>query len=140
MTVNIEKLRQVMNEVAAEKGQFTLFGLFLREDAPDKWDLVVAAPWLEEGKLKALGEFAAKLAAVLGEQEVLSLSRIVTVNHDNPGLDAILTAVHIEGGRPMEVKESNFFGLAIKDAYIFRAARQEDPGAAATGRLPAPPA
>jgi len=48
------------------------------------------------------------------------------LNHDNPGLDAILRAVHVEGGGPVEVKDSNFFGLAIKDAFIFRAARPQD--------------
>lgn len=124
--VDLEKLRQVLNEVSAEKGQFTLFGLFLREDAPDKWDLLVSARWLEEGKLKALEEFAKKLSTVLGEEQLLSLSRIVTVNHDNPGLDAILRAVHIEGGGTANVKDSTFFGLAIKEAFIFRAARPQD--------------
>ena len=122
MTVDQAKLRQVMDEVTADKGPFTLFGLFLREDAPDKWDLVVSAPWLEEGKLKALSEFVQRLSAKLGEQELLDLSRVVTVNRDNPGLAAILQAVHFEGGAPMEIKNSSFFGLSIKHAYIFRAA------------------
>ena len=84
LTIDLEKLRLVMDEVTEEKGPFTLFGLFLREDAPNKWDLVVSAPWLEHGKLKALGEFAEKLAVGVGEQAVMELSRIVTVSQRGP--------------------------------------------------------
>lgn len=111
-----------MNEVSAEKGEFVLFGLFLREEAQDKWDLVVSAPWLEESKLKGLGEFVKKAASIVGQQELLVLSRIVTLNHDDPSLDAILKMVQIDNG-PAEIRNSNFFGLEIKHAYILRAKR-----------------
>ncbi|MEW6210254.1 MAG: hypothetical protein AB1631_17945 [Acidobacteriota bacterium] len=111
-----------MNEVSAEKGEFVLFGLFLREEAQDKWDLVVSAPWLEESKLKGLGEFVKKAASIVGQQELLTLSRIITLNHDDPNLEAILGTVQIENG-PAEIRNSNFFGLEIKHAYILRAKR-----------------
>lgn len=122
MTVDREKLRQLMREVAAERGEFTLFGLFLRAEAPDKWDLVVAAPWLEEGKLKALGEFVEKLSAAIGEQQLLSLSRVITVKHDDPSLEAILRAVE-DDDSDVELSDCDFFGLRIDHAYIFRAKR-----------------
>ena len=38
------RLRKAMRDIAAEKGEFTLFGLFMRTDAPGTWDLVVSAP------------------------------------------------------------------------------------------------
>lgn len=124
--IDLEKLQQVMRAVARKKGPFTLFGLFLREDAPDKWDLVVSSAWLEEGKLKALGEFVEELAAAVGEEQILSLSRIVTVNQDDPALDAILRAVQVDDGS-VEIHDSNFFGLQIKHAYIFRSKRPREP-------------
>lgn len=124
--IDLGKLREVMNDVSKDRGPFTLFGLFLRDEAPDKWDLVISAPWLEEGKMKALGEFVEKLSSALGEQEVLSLSRIVTVSRDDPGLQAILRAVQVEDG-PVLVRDSNFFGLQIKEAHILRAKRPADP-------------
>lgn len=111
-----------MEEVSAEKGEFVLFGLFLREEAQDKWDLVISAPWLEDGKLKALGEFVQKAALIVGEQEFLALSRIVTLNHDDPNLDIILEAIEVEN-TPVELWNKNFFGLEIKHAYILRAKR-----------------
>ncbi|HEX7316453.1 MAG TPA: hypothetical protein VF297_21295 [Pyrinomonadaceae bacterium] len=118
--IQIEKLRRVMEEISAEKGEFELFGLFLREEAQDKWDLVISAPWLEDGKLKALGEFVQKAALIVGEQEFLTLSRIVTLNHDDPNLNTILEAVE---DIPVELWNTNFFGLEIKHAYILRAKR-----------------
>jgi len=122
--IEIEKLRQVMKEVSAEKGDFTLFGLFLREESPDKWDLVISAPWLEKDKLKALGELVEKLSSIVGQEEVLSLSRIVTLNHDDPSLNAVLRAVQVED-RPIEFLNNNLFGLEIRHAYILRAKESE---------------
>ena len=109
-----------MEEVSAEKGEFTFFGLFLREEAQDKWDLLVSAPWLEEGKLKALGEFVEKAASIIGEEDFLLLSRIVTLNYDDPNLKKILETVHVDGS-PLELRDTNFFGVEIKRAYILRA-------------------
>ena len=39
----VEKLASVEREVSSEKGDFRLFALFLREDAQDRWDLLVSA-------------------------------------------------------------------------------------------------
>jgi hypothetical protein len=39
------KLRGLERTLSEEKGPFNLFALLLREDAPDVWDLVVAAKW-----------------------------------------------------------------------------------------------
>ncbi len=123
--IHINKLRRVMEEVSAEKGEFTLFGLFLREEAQDKWDLVVSAPWLEEGKLKALGEFVERAASIVGEEELLSLSRIVTLNHDDPNLRKILETVQVEDS-PLELWNTSFFGLEIKHAYVLRAKKSRE--------------
>lgn len=120
--IEVEKLRRVMEKISAEKGEFVLFGLFLREEAPDKWDLVLSAPWLEKGKLRGLGEFVEKAASIVGKQEFLNLSRIVTLNQDDPSLDAILRKIRVDNG-PVEIWDSNFFGLEIKHAYILRAKR-----------------
>jgi len=129
--IQIEKFRRVMKDVSAERGEFVLFGLFLREEAPDKWDLVISAPWLEADKLKALREFVEKATAIVGSQELLTLSRIVPLNPDDPNLDALLQAVQVDNG-PVELWHPDFFGLDIKHAYILRAKRPGKPEPAAT--------
>ncbi len=120
--IETEKLQKFMKQMEARKGRFTLFGLFLREDSPGLWDLVLAAPWLENGKLKALGEFVQKMSEAFGQDEVMSFSRIVTLNHDDPSLRAILS----ETGslkKPMEKQGHDLFGLPIEHAVILRATR-----------------
>ena len=129
--IHIEKFRRVMEDMSAERGEFVFFGLFLREEAPDTWDLVISAPWLETGKLKALGEFVEKVTAIVGKQELLTLSRIVTLNHDDPNLEAVLKTVQVDNG-PLELWHPDFFGLDIKHAYILRAKRSIQPEPAAT--------
>src|SRR5260370_578722 len=97
MNIYKEKLRALMNHVGAEKGDLTFFGLFLRDDAPEKWDLVVSAPWLDKGKMKALSDFIDKLASAIGPRQLLSLSRVVTLSAGNPSLDAVLRTVTVNG-------------------------------------------
>ena len=118
--IEIKQLRRVMNEITKEKGKFALFGLFLRDDALDKWDLVISAPWLEENKLKGLGEFVEKMASIVGEEQFLTLSRVVTLNHDEPSLKAILHEVQVDNDF-VELKGRNLFGLPINHAYILQA-------------------
>lgn len=116
------KLRKAMRDIAEEKGPFTLFGIFMRTDAPGTWDLVVAAPWLQQGKLKALSELTQRLSRILGEKSLQQFSRIVTLDEDNPGLHAILSSFAIDDGE-IRVQKSSLFGLDIEDGIIFRAKR-----------------
>ncbi len=111
-----------MREIAAKKGDFTLFGLFMRADAPGTWDLVVSAPWLEEGKLRALGELTDLLSKSIGEHALRQLSRIVTLKSDDPALKAVIAAFSVEDGE-VRVQRSNLFGLQIEDGIIMRAKR-----------------
>lgn len=117
-----ETLRAAMHGISQEKGEFTLFGLFMRPDAPGTWDLVVSAAWLEEGKLAGLSDFMEILSRYLTEDELKQLSRVVTVKEGDPALDAVLRAVSVEDG-DVRVQHSNFFGLEIEDALILRAKR-----------------
>ena len=109
-----------MHEIAAKKGDFTLFGLFMRSDAPGTWDLVVSAPWLEKGKLKATGELVRLLTDSIGEKVLRDFSRIQTVNKGNPALKAILAAFSVDDGE-VRIQKRNLFGLEIEDAIILRA-------------------
>lgn len=111
-----------MRDIAAKKGDFTLFGLFMRADAPGTWDLVVSAPWLEQGKLKALGEFTKLLSESIGEDSLREFSRIATVSRRDPALHALMSAFSVDDGE-LRVKRSNLFGLEIEDAIILRAKR-----------------
>ncbi len=113
----VEKLAYLERDVSSERGEFSLFGLFLREDAPDRWDLVVSAPWLEANQRDGLRYLAGKLKSFLDAKERLMLSRVVILEKDNPGMAAFRKMVSIRHGK-FELADSVFFGLQIRHAYI----------------------
>ena len=112
-----EKLKSYEEIMAKEKGPFDLFALFLREDAPGKWDLVVASDWIEKNKEKSFKYIAGIVQKALSKEELLKLSRIVLIDKTNPALEAMHRAMHVEHGIA-EIRDSNFFGLQIKHAYL----------------------
>ena len=124
MKALVEKLRKLEQEVATEKGPFQLFALFLREDAPDVWDLLVSAPWIEADKGAALRYLAIKLNESATPQELTILSRIVIIEQANPALAAMQSAMNVEHGSA-EIQGSNFFGLQIKHAFVITSRRAD---------------
>lgn len=111
-----------MRNIAAKRGDFILFGLFMRADALGRWDLVVSATWLGEEKLADLRDLARLLSEELGEDQLKQFSRIVILDTSDPALNAVLSAISVEDGE-VRVQQSNFFGLQIEDALILRAKR-----------------
>jgi len=127
----VQKLAPLERMVSQEKGDFSLFGLFLKEDTPDRWDLLVSAPWVEADKGAALRYLADAIRTHLTPEEARYLSRIVIIDSRNPALRAINRALGVEHGQA-EVQDSVFFGLLIKHAYIITS--KEASSATDTGR------
>lgn len=119
-----EKLMHAEQMMSEERGRFLLFALFLREDAPDLWDLLVSADWVETDKGKALRYITGMLKSVVEPIELSKLSRIVIIDQKNPALAAIQSAIHIEHS-VFDVQNSDFFGLQIKQAYIITSRRKD---------------
>lgn len=118
------KLKSVESALSESKGEFDLFALFLREDAPDKWDLLVSADWALKDKKAAMGLILSEVQKVLNQQEQLMLSRLIILNKDDAALGAIHRAMQVEHGLA-EITDSNFFGLAIKHAYLITSKKHE---------------
>lgn len=98
----------------------------MRENSPERWDLVVSAPWLESGKLKALGGFVKEMSDAFGQDAVMSFSRIVTLNQDDLALQTILA----ETGpvkKLLEKQGQSLFGLPVERAVILRAEQPKAP-------------
>jgi hypothetical protein len=129
ITELIEKFAELESQISAERGDFALFALFMREDAPDRWDLIVSAPWAGGDKRRTVDYFVNQIKSRLGEQVLLGLSRIVVVDPENAAVQAFNRAIRIEHGR-LEVKDSSFFGLPVKHAYIITSRRPPAPAAA----------
>ena len=121
-----QKFAELESRIAEEKGAFALFALFMREDAPDRWDLIVSAPWLGDDKRAAVNYFVAQIKSRLGEQDLTSLSRIVVVDPEDAAVQALNRAIQTEHGS-VEVRDSNFFGLPVKHAFIITSKRPPAP-------------
>src|SRR5256885_49548 len=80
------KFIELRNEIIGERGDLALFALFLREDAEDRWDLLVSAPWLERNEAAGLRYLSKKLMTRLSERELLEISRVVLIEQSDPGL------------------------------------------------------
>jgi hypothetical protein len=119
--INREKFAQIRSEIIADKGELTLFALFLREGAEDRWDLVVAAPWLDGDDDAALRYLSRKLNAKLNDREMIELSRIVLIEQNDPGLRKLLRDTAVEDGEIRELENATFAGLSLTRAMIFEA-------------------
>ena len=122
-----EKLIAVLNEITAEKGEPSLFGLFLRREAPSVWDLFIASPWIEKNRSKAMAYLADKVKAHLTLEELLSLSRIVILESHYPLLKAIFDAIPT-GKEQAVFRNVDFLGLEIRRGYVLKAKRPRENG------------
>ena len=116
------KLAKLESDVASDRGDFVLFALFLREDVPDRWDLIVSAPWAVADQKSALDYLVARIKSDLGPEDLTLLSRIIFVDPADIAVQDLNRAINIEHGA-VEVRDSNFFGLPIKHAYIITSKR-----------------
>ena len=115
-------LRKAMNEIAAKKGDFILFALFRRADGLGRWDLVVSAPWLEGGRLKALSELVDLIARSIGRKRLSELARVEAVPGDDPTVKSILDSLPVDDDE-RRIQNTDFFGLQMEEAIILRAKR-----------------
>lgn len=119
--INRDKFAQIRSEIIADRGELTLFALFLREGVEDRWDLLVAAPWLDDDEAAALRYLSRKLNTKLSDREMIELSRIVLIEQGDPGLRTLLRDTVVEDGKVREIENSKFAGLSLSRAIIFEA-------------------
>jgi hypothetical protein len=129
-------LRHAMHDIAAKKGEFTLFALFRRADAPGTWDLVVSAPWIESGKLKTTSEFVKLLADSIGTESLNQFARVQTVSEESPAVKFLLANCPVDD-REIRLQSTDLFGLDIEEAIIFRAKRPDEKKPAGKSLQPA---
>jgi hypothetical protein len=119
----LDRFVGIERALSEENGEFALFALLLREDAADKWDLVVAAPWIEADRKAALSLVTGRIQGAFTPKELSLLSRVVLIDLANPAVGAMNQAVRVQHGPAAEILNSNFFGLQIKHAYIITSQR-----------------
>lgn len=112
----VEKLRGCEETMARQKGPFDLFGLFLRDEAPEKWDLLVAAGWIDKDKSGALRYIVDTVQKRLSREEMMRLSRVVLIDERNQAFAALAKAIGT--ARDSKIYNSSFFGFQIRYAHL----------------------
>lgn len=129
-----KKMAALERDISRERGDFSFFALFVREDSPNHLDLVAAAPWLKDNEKEVRIYFGKELKSRLDHQESLALSAIVFLNEDDSNLKRVqqdLAEEHdidVEHGLA-ELRDEVLFGMDMKRAYIItskRAGKQAD--------------
>jgi hypothetical protein len=123
MTTPLDKLARLELAMSRENGAFELFGIFVREDSLEKWDLVLAAPWLNPDERESLQFIVDQLQRSLTPSEMLDASLIVILEEGNPFLETVVTLVQVEHGMT-EIGDFGILGVSIQKAYIITSMRR----------------
>jgi hypothetical protein len=116
------RLRKAMRAIARKKGDFTLFAIVRRSDAFGCWDLVVSAPWLGEGTLKATRELVRLLSDSIGKSSLPKFARVVTLKADHPMVKFMLDNFAVDDGE-RRMPRTDVFGPHIEEGIVIRAKR-----------------
>jgi hypothetical protein len=119
----LSKLRAVEAVLSEERGELSLFGLFLREDAPDVWDLVVAGPWVQSDDIDLLRYVVELLRKRFSKDEMMRISRIVLLEASHPGVRAINRLIKARHAYPTLQKGNIVFGIPIAAGYVVTSQR-----------------
>lgn len=113
-----EKLKIVATELTAKRGRFALFALIMREDAPDLWDLVVSADWLESAGHDGMRVVADAVQKKLSVEEVVTLSRVVVLPRRHALVKAVTSILHMTTGGDADLRNVRVNDFVIKDARV----------------------
>lgn len=120
MSKIFDAAKEIELELSREKGPFTLFAVFEHEEVPNLWDIVVAAPWVEQDNAQALRLLAEEIKKRLPVNELVRVSKIVLLNSGDASVRALTSEHAVEHGR-LEIDEASQYGLPVERGYVITA-------------------
>ena len=114
-----ERIRRAEEKVARERGGFSLFGLFEREDVPGKWDLVAAAPWLAE-RGAGIKQIIDLVGAVFDAKDWAIIATVVPLETESDFVQAITRKYTLEHGLE-EIGNVYVNGTYVNHAFLITA-------------------
>lgn len=123
MKAILDKLKAVLSALEKEYGPILVFALFLRTDPLEKWDIVIAASWLNPNELSSYKTVNSKIQEILSPSDLVQLARIVILGDHDPVVSFLQDSETVTNGHFGEVSGEIFtdkFGFTIKQAYLLR--------------------
>jgi hypothetical protein len=116
----ILKAEEVRRRMVADKGEFALFAMFLRENAQDVWDLVASAPWTDPADVESYQTFYRYLGKVLSVEEFKGIARVVILNISDPYVRDFCEQ-HENRERFVPIRNFSFGKLQVLIGYVLAA-------------------
>lgn len=114
-----ERFRSAEETISKSGRDFTLFGLFQRDDLPTKYDLVVSAPWLVSN-LRSMNLLVELVRQAIGDDDWWPrIGKFVVLSQDDPLVQAVLSRMPGDATRH-EVKVLH--DVPYEDEFISSAA------------------
>lgn len=121
-----EKIKVIINNLEQKRGPLLICALFLREDSLAKWDIIIAASWLNPKEMESYKTVSNELQEFLSPSELVQISRIVLLDQDDPVVSFLLDLETVKNGGYKELPAetlSDRFKFTIKRAYLLRSHR-----------------
>jgi hypothetical protein len=113
----LQKLNALETELSHQKGDFVLFGVFLRDGSPDRWDVVVSAPWLDEDDNESLRFMVKQIQAKIELPELLLVATVLILDPSQEFVQEMNDEVRVEHGN-VKITDYIFNGMSIERAHI----------------------
>ena len=118
-----------------KNGPVYLYALFERDDAPNKWDLLIASSWSDKNSPEVIRALSAQIVPKLSQEDKMELSRIVTVPSTAPVVSLMNRFARIENGR-VEMSDVGLGAFSIKHAIVFRSVSPNSEGKLGAAEAP----
>jgi hypothetical protein len=112
------KIKGAIERAAAKRGGVDFAAVVLRENSPNRWDIVLAAPWLARDERGTLDLFYKQLRRVLKMSEFLQISHIALLDRVDPASDPLPAVVPVGDDLGRAGGPGRFLGVDAKDAYF----------------------
>ena len=113
-----KRFSEIEKEMAAERGEFTLLGLFQRDTTLfDRWDVVVSADWLGEDEYEAMKYIIPEFQKRLTKEQWLMVSGVQVLKPNEAFVEEMLEEVR-EGNGNFKVSNFDFNGMTLTRGII----------------------
>ena len=118
----LQILPSIQQDIAHDKGKFTLFAMLQRDNGLDLWDIVVSAPWIGESTSPTLHLVFEALKGRLGAEDMLTISRVVALRSNElfvrEMLAYLLTRPRTESPW-IEFADEEIYGIEYRRGFVF---------------------
>src|SRR5207253_9855752 len=111
-------IKDAIKQAAASRGGVEFAALVLRENSPNRWDIVLAAPWLSRDERGTLDLFYKQLRRALKMPEFIQISHLVLLDRVDPLREPLPAYVPIGDDLARATGPGQFLGVEARDAYF----------------------